>query len=446
MRLSNRSLSFRIIASSGAWVIIALAVTAWILIGSYRDHAARHYDQHVMMHLEELLEAGELGTNGVFTLAYNPSDPRYLELHSGWYWEVRQSGRTLKRSPSLGDAVLDIGDIQPSRETTVYEISGPLNERLRVHVLERQLDTERDPLVYLSSSPVAGFTDDVVNYSNHIMGAFVFLGFGLLMAVVLQVRIALTPIRAVSSGIARIREGKASKLPKTELEDVQTLVDELNNLLEHNAILLKRARNRLGDLAHSVKNPLTVINNEARNMDAEQGRLITKQTSDISKSVDHYLSRARAFGTEKVLGARSSVKVAVADLVYVMQRICKQQNLRFDDSGLNDCWFRGEAQDLEEILGNLLDNSCKWAEYTVVIQAETAGSRLTITVEDDGPGIPEDEVENVMRRGHKLDVSKPGHGQGLGIVRDIVELYSGKLTLGKSSLGGLKATIELPAA
>lgn len=442
----RRSLSRRIIAFSGAWVIMALIITALLLVYSYRNHAARHYDEHVTMHLEELLDASGLLPDGSFELAYSPSDPRYNDLHSGWYWEVKQSGISLQRSPSLGEDGLDMGGLQPTDNVAVYDLIGPAQDRLRVQIVEVESDSGFEPLVFLASAPLTGFTDDVLNYSVHILGSFLLLGIGLLMAVVLQVRIALKPLKAISTGIAEIREGDATKLSQNHLEDVQPLVDELNNLLDHNAILLKRARNRLADLAHSVKNPLAVINNEARNMELAQKELVLQQTSDISKNVDHYLSRARTFGTEKVLGSRSEVKTAVDDLVYAMQRIYQERDLDYDFSDLKECWFRGESQDLEEMIGNLMDNACKWAKKHVSIRVETEGDRLLLIVEDDGPGIPEEEIENVMRRGHKLDESKPGHGQGLGIVKDIVDLYGGKLKLAKSPKGGLQAKLDLPAA
>jgi signal transduction histidine kinase len=425
---------------------MALIITALLLVYSYRDHAARHYDEHVTMHLEELLDASGLLPDGTLELAYSPSDPRYDDLHSGWYWEVRQSGKSLQRSPSLGENRLDLGGLQATNNVVVHELIGPAQDRLRVQVVEIESGSGLEPLIFLASAPLTGFTDDVLNYSTHILGSFLLLGIGLLMAVVLQVRIALKPLKAISTGIIEIREGRASKLSQNNLEDVQPLVDELNNLLDHNAILLKRARNRLADLAHSVKNPLAVINNEARNLEADQKELILQQTSDLSKNVDHYLSRARAFGTEKVLGSRSAVKTAVEDLVYAMQRIYQERDLNYDFPDLKECWFRGESQDLEEMIGNLMDNACKWAKKHVSIRAETEGDRLLLIVEDDGPGIPEEEIENVMRRGHKLDESKPGHGQGMGIVKDIVDLYGGKLKLGKSPMGGLQAKLDLPAA
>jgi len=442
----RNTLAFRIITLSGIWIFIALAFTGALLVRSHREHIAQHYDEHVQLHLEELTGASQFVDDGRFELAFQPSDPRYHDLYSGWYWEVKQAGKTLKRSPSLGDNALDLKDRQPTTNVLVHEISGPENEILRVHVIQIAIDPGHDPLVFLATAPTGGITEDVAGYSSHMVWSFIALGIGLLLAVLVQVYVALGPLKAISGRIGDIRAGRARKLPEDQLEDVQPLVDELNNLLDHNAVLVNRARNQLGDLAHSVKNPLTVINNAARNMEAGQRDLVLKQTTDISRSVDHYLSRARTYGNEKVLGARSSIKTTTEDLVYAMQRIYLKHNLIYDLSRLRGCWFRGEVQDLEEMLGNLMDNACKWAKSRVRVCCGTADGRLEIMVEDDGPGIAPEEIENVMRRGHKLDESKPGHGQGLGIVKDIAALYGGSLSLARSELGGLQAKLDLPSA
>lgn len=442
----RNTLAFRIIALSSIWIVIALVFTAVMLVSNHRDHTAQHYDAHVQMHLEELTGASHFTEDGRFRLAFSPSDPRYREPHSGWYWEVKQARRTLKRSASLGEKSLVLKTVEPTTDLTIHELAGPQNELLRVHVVEIAIDPDQQPLVFLATAPTKGIAEDVVDYSNHIIFSFLGLGLGLLLAVVLQVRVALKPLKAISTRIADIRAGKADKLPEDQLEDVQPLVDELNNLLDHNAVLVKRARNQLGDLAHSVKNPLTVINNAVRDMETAPKDLILQQTTDISRSVDHYLSRARTYGTEKVLGSRYSISKATEDLVYAMQRIYQERDLIFDLSRLQGCWFKGEGQDLEEMLGNLLDNACKWAKNRVLIYCGTENGRLEIVVEDDGPGIAEKDFDDVMRRGRRLDESIPGHGQGLGIVKDIAALYGGELKLARAELGGLQAKLDLPSA
>ena len=440
----GKSLAYRIISLSGIWIIIALVLTAMLLVYFYRDHIDQHYDNHVNLHLEELVEASTYLPDGSFDLAFSPSDPRYHDLHSGWYWEVRQGTSTIRRSPSLGEDTLDIGNVLLSTDMVIQEIVGPTQELLRVHIFNKHVGSQHEPLLLLATAPATGFSDEVLNYSNEVTASFVLLGIGLLFVVVIQVRVALRPLKAISTGIGQIREGKASKLTPTKLIEVQPLVDELNNLLDHNAVLLKRARNRLADLAHCVKNPLTVINNETRNMETRQRELITQQIGEITRNVDHCLSRARASGTGNVLGFRSSIKTVAEDLVYAMRRIHKSRNLEYDLSQLNECWFRGEGQDLEEMIGNLVDNASKWANKCVRIRCEPDGDRLLLIVEDDGPGIPGEKFKDVVQRGHKLDESMPGHGQGLGIVNDIADLYGGTLNLGKSELGGLRTELDLP--
>lgn len=444
--MRSRSLSFRIIAFSGMWVITALIISALMLVYYYRDHVAQHYDTHVNMHLEELTSASGFNSDGTFSLKFLPSDPRYDLLNSGWYWDVRQSGVPLAQSPSLGGYIFDISQIQPVTSKVVYEMLGPALNPIRMHILKTEQAGNLEPLVFLASAPTTDYTDDVMNYSNHVFFSFVLLGIGLLLTVVLQVRITLKPLSAIGKEISDIREGKYFKLSKDYPTDVQPLIDELNNLFDHNIVLLKRARNQLGDLAHSVKNPLTVINNETRNMQSPRKELILKQTNDISENINHYLTRARTFGAENILGARSEVKKIVEELVYTMQRLNQDRELEYDTSKLEECTFRGEAQDLEEMLGNLIDNACKWAKSRIEISDEIRDGRLLLTVADDGPGIPFEEIENVKQRGHKLDESKPGYGQGLGIVNDIACLYGGSINLTTSALGGLQAELNLPAA
>ena len=444
----RKSLAFRITALSGIWIMMTLVTTAVLLVILYRDHIAQHFDAHVFMHVEELVAASVLSPEGELSLTSYPTDPRFQELNSGWYWEVRQNGKTLDRSSSLGDERLDLEGLPASEWPLVHEIMGPGLEKLRVQVVDMALTPTGASLIFLASAPVKSIMEDVQDFGWHVLSSFLILGFGLLTAVVVQVKIALRPLHAISAGISRIRDGISQKLDESYPSDVQPVVDALNNLLEHNAVLLKRARNQLGDLAHSIKNPLTVLNNEARNMEPGQKHLLLQQTGDIERSVEHYLSRARAFGTESILGAKSNVKALTEDLVFVMNQIYQERELQIDTSGVGNCncVFRGESQDLEEMLGNLLDNACKWARTRVIVHCTTRSKRLLLFVEDDGSGMDESQIEQAMQRGSKLDDSRPGHGLGLGIVKDLAELYDGKMTISGSGYGGVCAELDLPGA
>jgi signal transduction histidine kinase len=166
----------------------------------------------------------------------------------------------------------------------------------------------------------------------------------------------------------------------------------------------------------------------------------------MANNIDHYLSRARIYGKQDAIGYRTSVKSVIDDLSFAVEHIHKERGISVDMQCLEDKWFRGEAQDLEEMAGNLIDNAFKWAKSKVTVRCDSDHNRLSLVIEDDGPGIAKEELKTITRRGRKLDEATPGHGHGLGIVKDIAELYGGALKLGRSEIGGLKAELDLPAA
>jgi len=442
--MTRKSLATRIVTLTGFWIVLALVATGFLLWSFYQSHVEEHYDAHVRMHMEEMVAAARLNPDGSLVLAYAPSDPRYQVLDSGWYWEIRHHGRILASSPSLGSHDIALPERLGSEETGAVVAPGPAHKMLRIQTRLVPAGLPGEQLLLISTAPMARITDDVTHIIEHMVPILALLAGVLLVAVIFQVRMALRPINDISRGISAVHDGRNEKVEGEYPREIQPLVDELNNLLEHNATLLRRARNQLGDLAHSIKNPLTVINNEARSMESEQGRLILARTADIQASVDHHLTRARASGTSNILGARVKVRAIAEDLVFALQRIYNDRQLQFDLDGIRRCTVRCEGQDLEEMLGNLMDNACKWARKRVDVSCGMANGDVLLTVEDDGPGIPMDKVPHVLQRGQRLDESTQGHGLGLSIVQDIAELYAGKLTLRRSDLGGLRADLNLP--
>ena len=442
----RRSLTARIILLSIFWITIALLATAILLGRLYRVHIEEHYDAHVFTHVEELVAAIETSPEGERRLHSEPTDPRFHLLNSGWYWEVLIAGELMEKSPSLGDQQLDLTGLNLIESHGVQTIYGPDQQQLRAQLINTTYPHDIGSLTFLATAPVMQITDDVHEFVFHIFINFLVLGIGLSIAVVVQVRVALRPLKAIRSAISDVQAGITQRLPQDFPSDVQPLVNELNFLLDHNELLLKRARNQLGDLAHAVKNPLTVIRNEARSMESKQGQLILDQSHVMASSIDHYLSRARIYGKKDAIGYRTSVEPVIDDLIYAVQHIYQDRGIEFQLSLLGEHWFRGEAQDLEEMAGNLIDNACKWAKSQVVVQCVTEQDRLVLVIEDDGPGIAEEDIEDAMQRGRKLDESYAGHGHGLSIVKNIADLYGGTLKLGKSPLGGLRAELDLPAA
>ena len=440
-----KSLTKRIITLSIFWIVIALVVTAVLLGQFYREHIEEHYDAHVFTHVEELIAAVNSDSQDNLTLSRQPTDPRFHRLESGWYWEIQGNGVPLYKSVSLGDHALDLSEITIDEKHDVKVIQGPKQQKLRAQIVHVSYPFDPGSLVFVATAPEMAIKDDVNSFYTHILTSFLVLGIGLSVAVVMQVLLALKPLNAIQSAISNIRSGKTERLPQDFPSDVQPLVDELNFLLDHNETLLKRARNQLGDLAHSVKNPLTVIRNEARSLSSQQGQLILDQSHVMANSIDHCLSRARIYGKQDAIGYRTSVKSVIDDLSFAIEHLHKDRNISIELKCIEDQWFRGEAQDLEEMAGNLIDNAFKWAKSRVVVSCESHHNKLHLIIDDDGPGIAPEELNTITRRGRKLDQKVPGHGQGLGIAEDIANLYGGSLKLGRSSMGGLRAELHLPA-
>lgn len=264
---------------------------------------------------------------------------------------------------------------------------------------------------------------------------------------VIQVRYGLSPLRRIGEALAEIRAGRADRLTGPVPRELAPLTHELNALLAHNAQVVERARTHVGNLAHALKTPLSVIANEAATASGPLAATVARQVAAMRTQVDHHLARARALGSGQVLGARCRVEPVLQDLVRALTRIHAARNVSLSIDCPAELAFRGEREDLEEMAGNLLENACKWARARVAVRASVqAGEMLTLTVEDDGPGIAEGERARAIERGTRLDESVPGTGLGLAIVRDICALYGGTIALGDAELGGLSVRVTLPAA
>ena len=442
----HKSLTKRIITLSVFWIVIALVFTGALMGRFYREHTQGHYDDHVFTHVEELVAAVETQEDGTLLLTREPTDPRFHRPNSGWYWEILDGDRPLFSSLSLGEGHLDLSKTKVTESHEAQTVHGPDGQKLRAQIVNVAYPHEKGAITIAATAPEMAISDDVKEFYLHIATSFLVLGIGLSVAVVMQVRVALRPLNAIQSAIGDIKAGKTERIPRDFPVDVQPMADELNYLLDHNETLLKRARNQLGDLAHSVKNPLTVIRNEARTLSGKQGQLILDQSHVMANSIDHYLSRARIYGKQDAIGYRTSVRSVIDDLSFAVEHIHKDRAIGIELNSVDDNWVRGEAQDLEDMVGNLIDNAFKWAKTKVLVSCESDHNELALIIEDDGPGIAEEEMETITRRGRRLDEKTPGHGHGLGIAEDIAILYGGSLNLGRSTMGGLKAELRLPAA
>jgi signal transduction histidine kinase len=281
------------------------------------------------------------------------------------------------------------------------------------------------------------------------VGIFFAFGFVFMLAGILQVRAGLLPFGRLRKQLLDLRDGLARRIEGKYPIEVQPLVNDLNSLLEHRERIVQRALAKAGDLAHGLKTPLAVLSQEAERAEAagqnDLASMIGLQVERMRRQVDYHLVHARAAGSGDVPGARSSVLASVEGLTRTLLRIYSGRGLSMVVDVSPEHFIRGQREDLEEMLGNLLDNACKWAKSSVKIQSMQEEGAIVLTIDDDGPGLAPSMRDAVLQRGVRADEASPGSGLGLAIVCDLAELYGGTISLENSPLGGLRARLRLPA-
>jgi signal transduction histidine kinase len=442
--MKGRSLAFRLVLLSSLWIFAALLAGSFVITGLFRDYVKRNFDQRLETLLDGMVALSEI-EQGQLVLSRAPGEPRFDVPYSGWYWQIADRKEVLQRSRSLWDRRMDPRRFGDGSDVLRYDETGPQNQQLRIVERTISLPGSNTPFYYQVAGDKAESLADIQEFESVLGWALGALGSGLVAAVLLQVRLGLRPLRRIGESLSEIRSGRTERLSGDFPLEVTPLADELNQLLDHNADVVRRARTHVGNLAHALKTPVAVLANEADAAgDSHLAEVVRRQATVMKRLVDHHLARARAAASVNVLGVRTDLKPVVEALCRTLQRIYAERNISVDSETDERAAFRGERHDFEDLLGNLVDNACKWAKRQVIVTTTTEGGRIEITVDDDGPGLPEAQRLAVFQRGTRLDESTPGTGLGLSIVRDVAGLYGGDVTLGESPLGGLRATLVLP--
>ena len=449
------SLAFRLVAGAAIWSLVILVGGGLLLASAFRESVESSFDARTDVLLGGLIADAEIGPEGRLVLRRRFTQARFERPFSGLYWQVTNAsdGQVLLRSRSIWDQELPIPEATDEPGPRRGQAIGPEGQTLRIVARDVTLPGASREFTFI----VAGAVDDIERETEAFNGTIAFavgiLLVGLIGALLIQVRYGLRPLRSVEEGLTDIRSGRAERLTGELPSEIAPLADEMNKLLDHNAQIVERARTHVGNLAHALKTPLSVLTNEAGSPHSAQpadakmlGDTVRRQTDLMRRQVDHYLVRARAAASGSVLGARASVASVSDDLVRTLKRIHRDRDYHVTVECPEDLDFRGEHQDLEELLGNLLDNAFKWADGRISVHAERIAEQVVITVEDDGPGLSEEERARVLKRGARLDESVPGSGLGLSIVEDVAGLYQGSFELDASPLGGVKARLSLPLA
>lgn len=449
-----RSLRLRLLFGTLFWIAASILVAGWGLGRLFQQHVATQFHTELRTHLDQLTAHLESGAQGQPRLKLPLSDPRFNKPFSGFYWQIdRPTAVGIARSRSLWDQVLVVpADVLTTGELHRHRITGP--EGRPLGMAERSLSLDEQPLRLIVAADEALMVEPVGRFKRELWLALAILGLGLALAAGVQVLVGLAPLRSLQAALGRVRTGMAQRLEGNFPSELMPLAQEFNSVLAQNAEVVARARTQAGNLAHALKTPLAVLANAARaseNSDPENStralaRLVGLQVDVARQQVDHHLARANAAVTARLPGARTRIVPVIEGLVRTLRRIYAERTLELHVETFPDALaFRGEAQDLEEMLGNLIDNACKWARSGVRVRVEGEDGWVRILVDDDGRGVAEAQKAAILQRGVRADEQIPGTGLGLAIVADLAQLYSGELVLVDSPLGGLQAILRLPA-
>ena len=385
-------------------------------------------------------------------------EPQFELPLSGWYWQITQLGEenpTVRASrslfayrlPPLADMGIPAG-LGASRQGYSTDPEGR-----RIRIVEREIEVDDYGIFRVQ---VAANTSEVERqvwrFQITLIITFTILALGLAGTSFLQVQFGLRPLRALQDEVGAIRRGERDKIEGRFPDDLAPLAGELNLLIAANRDILERARTQVGNLAHALKTPLSVLLNEASGETTSLSDKVRDQVNIMRDQVTWYLDRARAAARASVVGASTPVEPVVNSLLRTFAKVYGERGIEFHGRISTGLRFRGEKQDLQELIGNLLDNAGKWAASRVEITGDTlpevpdSRASIELFIDDDGPGLPVAQRAEALARGRRLDETKPGSGLGLAIVTDLVAGHGGEIFLEESPLGGLRVRLRLPSA
>lgn len=450
--LQPGSLSRRLLAIAAVWIIPLLLVGGLMLDEALSKNLTRGFDNQLTQYLRSMIASAEIDGSGEVRFTRPLGDQRFFEPYSGLYWQVESKGQPPFRSRSLWDRALPLDLDHISFEERYQTIPAFQSEGLRVAERDAVLPGSNRVFHFAVAIQADELHAQIRDYRRILIWGLSVLGAILLILATLLATYGLWPLRQVRKALMTVRSGEETRVEQRFPPEIQPLVIELNALLAHSEEQAEQARTHAGNLAHALKTPMSVLLNEARGDKSLLGEAVLVQVGLMKRHVDHHLARARALGRRANIGARAPVWPSLESLKRALERIYQDKNITISLRGDAELAYRGERQDLEEMLGNLLDNACKYGSGKVRVTVTTAPPRnhepyLCLIVEDNGPGIPEDLQHKLFERGVRLDQNSPGTGIGLAIVRDIAEIVGGSAQLGRSeALGGLQVTVILPAA
>ena len=430
---------------AAVWITVLLIGGGIALDRVLTSSVERSFDNQLEYVLTAMIASAEIGNDGEVKMNRPLGDQRFLEPNSGLYWQITGKGAMPFPSRSLWDRELKTQAIPNDRAVHFRNSREFRDEPLRIAERSIILPDSDIYWIFMVGQSRDSLDAQIRELRSVLVTSFLLLALGLIILVALQTFYGLWPLRAVRQAIAQMRSGRESRVTEALPDEVMPMVNELNALLDHNEKQAEESRRHAGNLAHALKTPLTVIMNSATAKAGDLDETVIREATTMRRQVDHHLARARAVGRRGHSHSRADVWDSLESVERAVSRL--YSHIRLDMAGDKTLAARVERQDLDEMLGNLIENAAKYGGGSVFVTVEEAGNFVEMLVEDDGKGIPENERERIFDRGARLDTGKPGTGLGLAIVRDVAEIYDGSVSLEESEdLGGLLVRLRLPKA
>jgi signal transduction histidine kinase len=444
-QLGTGSLSRRMIIIAATWILILLLGGGLALDRVLVSTVSKSFDNQLEYVLTAMIASAEIGPEGEVRMNRPLGDQRFLEPNSGLYWQITGKGSVPFPSRSLWDRELKPMDYKTGVQAHFRDSNEFAGEPLRIVERSILLPSSDVRWSFVVGQSRESLDAQILQLRIILLISFLILGLGLMILATLQTFYGLSPLRSVRHSIAEMRSGRANRVDGALPDEVMPMVNELNALLDHNEKQAEEARLHAGNLAHALKTPLTVIMNSATAKAKDLDETVIREATTMRRQVDHHLARARAVGRRGHSHSRAEVWASLESVERAVSRL--YTHVRLDMAGDKTLSVRVERQDLDEMLGNLIENAAKYGGGSVFVTVEDAGDYAEMLVEDDGQGIPESERIRMFDRGARLDTGKPGTGLGLAIVRDVAEIYDGSVGLEESEdLGGLLVRLRLPKA
>ncbi|MES2442027.1 MAG: HAMP domain-containing sensor histidine kinase [Pseudomonadota bacterium] len=431
---------------AAGWILLLLVGGGYALDKVLVTAVTRNFDDQLDYVVRSMMFVAQTDQDGKVFFNRELADQRFLEYNSGAYWQVSGKGFEPFRSRSMWNFVLKADQSREYFQAVHFYDSDELPQQ-RLRVAERDVRLPGSAVIWRFQAAQTRDTLDVqiAELKRTLIRSFLLLGFGLIVMAALQTWFGLAPLRKVRRAISQLRAGQTKRIEGSMPAEVAPMVEELNALVEHNDRQAEEARRHAGNLAHALKTPLTVIMNSATAGSDDLPATVVREARTMRRQVDHHLARARAVGRRGSAHSRAEVWPSIEAVERAVARL--YPHVRIDVDGVKDAVAHIERQDLDEILGNLVENAAKYGGGSVFVTAGVQAGFVEIMVEDDGLGIPEADRIRIFDRGVRLDSGKPGTGLGLAIVRDVAEIYDGTVSLEESEdLGGLLVRLRLPAA